>query len=303
MYEAILSAHSLTKKYNNYTALDNVDITVQKGDIFGIIGRNGAGKTTLLKILAGLTDASGGDYSIFSKSGDDLRKQRRRIGCLIEEPAFFKSMTAYENLKYYCLQKGITDHSQIDSVLRTVGLSDTGKKKFKEFSMGMQQRLGIAFALLDNPDLVILDEPINGIDPIAVSELRDTFFDLNREREVTMLISSHILSELYAIANRFLIIDKGKVIKDLTKDELDEECRRCTILRTDNIPYSATVLEDVLGITEYDISEKDELRITRQGIDPILITRTLVENNIGVAAIYESGLSLEDYFKKLISSN
>lgn len=303
MHEAIATANNLTKQYGSFTALENIDLTVYKGDIFGLIGRNGAGKTTLLKILSGLTESTDGDYSIFSKTGDDLRRQRRRIGCLIEEPAFFKNMTARENLKYYCLQKGITDLSQIDKVLETVALTGTDKKKYKDFSLGMQQRLGIAFALLDSPDLVMLDEPINGIDPIGVSELRDTFFRLNRERDVTLIISSHILSELYAVANRFLIIDKGKVIKDLTKEELDEECSMCTVLRTDNAAKTATVLEGILGITEYEISDNDEVRITQQDIEPMLITKTLVENGIGVGAIFESGLSLEDYFKKLISAN
>lgn len=303
MHETILTANNLTKKYNGMTALDNVNITVYKGDIFGLIGRNGAGKTTLLKILSGLSSSTSGEYSVFSKTGDDLRKQRRRIGCLIEEPAFFRNMTAKQNLRYYCIQKGITDLSQIDRVLETIALTDTGKKKFKEFSMGMKQRLGIAFAMLDNPDLVILDEPINGIDPIAVSELRDTFFRLNREKEVTLMISSHILSELYAIANRFLIIDKGKVIKDITKDELDAECSLCTVLRTDDVNRTVTLLEDKLGITEYQVSDREEVKITQTGIDPIRITKTLVENGVGVGAIFESGLSLEDYFKKLISSN
>ena len=144
MHETILTANNLTKKYNGMTALDNVNITVYKGDIFGLIGRNGAGKTTLLKILSGLSSSTSGEYSVFSKTGDDLRKQRRRIGCLIEEPAFFRNMTAKQNLRYYCIQKGITDLSQIDRVLETIALTDTGKKKFKEFSMGMKQRLGIA---------------------------------------------------------------------------------------------------------------------------------------------------------------
>lgn len=302
MHEAILTAKNLTKQYGSFTALDNVDLTVNKGDIFGIIGRNGAGKTTLLKILSGLTECTDGEYSIFSKTGEDLRRQRRRIGCLVEEPAFFRNMTARENLKYYCLQKGITDLSQIDKVLETVGLTDTGKKKFKDFSLGMQQRLGIAFALLDSPDLVMLDEPINGIDPIGVSDLRDTFFRLNRERDVTLIISSHILSELYAVANRFLIIDTGKVIKDLTKDELDQECSMCTVLRTDNSAKASTVLEDILGISDYEITSDTEIRITQQNIDTMLITKTFVEQGIGVGAVFESGLSLEDYFKKLLSA-
>ena len=233
-----------------------------------------------------------------------LRELEKQIGYDLDsqmDPSR-KNMTARENLKYYCLQKGITDLSQIDKVLETVGLTDTSKKKFKDFSLGMQQRLGIAFALLDSPDLVMLDEPINGIDPIGVSDLRDTFFRLNRERDVTLIISSHILSELYAVANRFLIIDKGKVIKDLTKDELDHECSICTVLRTDNSAKASTVLEDILGISDYEITSDTEIRITQQNIDTMLITKTFVEQGIGVGAVFESGLSLEDYFKKLLSA-
>lgn len=303
MHEAILTANGLTKKYGDFTAINNVSFAVNKGDIFGLIGRNGAGKTTLLKMITGLTDATGGEFSIFSKTGEDLRKERRRIGCLIEEPAFFRNMTVRQNLKYYCLQKGITDTDQIKNVLDTVGLTDAANKKFKQLSQGMRQRLGIGFALLDNPDLVVLDEPVNSIDPIAVSELRETFFKLNREKEVTLMISSHMLSELYALANRFLIIDNGKIIKDLTKDELDAECSRCTMLRTDDPNKTVTVLEDLLGITEYTVTDKQELKITQADIQPKLITKVLVENDIGVIAIYESGVTLEEYFRQLISEN
>ncbi len=303
MQEAILTAQGLTKKYKSFTALDNVDLTVYKGDIFGLIGRNGAGKTTLMKIVSGLTDQTSGDFSLYSKTGEDIRAERRRIGCLIEEPAFFKNMTAEQNLRYYCLQKGITDLSQIEKVLETVSLKNTEGKKFKQFSQGMKQKLGIAFALLDNPDFVVLDEPVNSIDPIAVSELRETFFKLNREKEVTLMISSHILSELYALANRFLIIDRGKVIKDLTKDELDAECSRCTVLRTDDLTRTSTILEDKLDITEYQVTDKQELKITQEHIDPMLITKTLVENGIGVGAIYESGVTLEEYFRQVISED
>ena len=303
MHEAILTANGLTKKYGDFTAINNVSFTVNKGDIFGLIGRNGAGKTTLLKMITGLTDTTGGEFSIFSKTGDDLRKERRRIGCLIEEPAFFKNMTVEQNLRYYCLQKGITNLKQINSIIDTIGLSEGRQKKFRQLSQGMKQRLGIGFALLDNPDLVVLDEPVNSIDPIAVSELRETFFKLNREKEVTLMISSHMLSELYTLANRFLIIDQGKIIKDLTKDELDAECSRCTMLQTDDQSRTVTVLEDILGITEYTVTDKQELKITQADIQPILITKALVENGIGVSAIYESGVTLEEYFRQLISGN
>lgn len=303
MLEAILTTKDLTKKYKDVVALDSADLTVYKGDIFGIIGRNGAGKTTLLKTISGLTEKTSGEYTLYSKTGDEARKQRRRIGCLIDEPAFFKNMSAVQNLRYYCMQKGITDISQIDKVLKAVGLDPNDKKKFRQFSTGMRQRLGVAFALLDSPDFVILDEPINGLDPIAISELRETFFRLNRERDVTLMISSHILSELYVIANRFLFLNKGKVIKLLTKEELDAECSRCTVLHTDDVNKTVTVIEKQLRITDYKVTDKNEVRIFQHDIKPIPITKALVENGVGVAAIYESGVSLEEYFKQLVKEN
>ena len=303
MLEAILTTKDLTKKYKDVVALDSADLTVYKGDIFGIIGRNGAGKTTLLKTISGLTEKTSGEYTLYSKTGDEARKQRRRIGCLIDEPAFFKNMSAVQNLRYYCMQKGITDISQIDKVLKAVGLDPNDKKKFRQFSTGMRQRLGVAFALLDSPDFVILDEPINGLDPIAISELRETFFRLNRERDVTLMISSHILSELYVIANRFLFLNNGKVIKLLTKEELDAECSRCTVLHTDDVNKAVTVIEKQLRITDYKVTDKNEVRIFQHDIKPIPITKALVENGVGVAAIYESGVSLEEYFKQLVKEN
>ena len=194
MHEIVLQTNSLTKQYGKFTALDNANMTVYHQDIYGLIGKNGAGKTTLMKVVTGLTEQTGGTFKLFGKSGSAAAKEKSRIGCLIENPAFFGNMTAYQNLKYYCLQKGIADLSQIDEALKLVNLTEAKNKKFRKFSLGMKQRLGIAFAILDNPDLIILDEPINGLDPIGISELRDTFRKLSQERGITLIISSHILS-------------------------------------------------------------------------------------------------------------
>ena len=188
MKDIILRTNNLTKKYKDFTALNNANITINKGDIYGLIGRNGAGKTTLMKVITTLTNKTNGEFYLFDKGDSDLTETKRRIGCLIENPAFFENLTAYQNLKYYAIQKGIVDYSQIDKVLDLVKLSDSKNKKFKTFSLGMKQRLGIAFAMLDNPDFVILDEPINGLDPIGISELRETLKKLNEESNITMLI-------------------------------------------------------------------------------------------------------------------
>ena len=197
-------------------------------------------------------------------------------------------------------QKGITDLKQIEDALKLVHLSDVGNKKFRKFSLGMKQRLGIAFAVMDNPDLIILDEPINGLDPIGISELRDTFRRLNSERGITIVISSHILSELYAVANRFLIIDNGKVLKEVTKQELDLECSRCVVLKTNDTKHAATLLEDKLKISDYKVIDSGEIRIYDESAKPDEIGRTLIQNDVGVCGIFESGVSLEDYFKQLV---
>ena len=188
MREIVLQTKQLTKRYRDFTALDHADMTVYRGDIYGLIGRNGAGKTTMMKLVTGLTEQTEGEYSLFGKTGSAAEKEKRRIGCLIENPAFFGSMTAYQNLRYYCFQKGITDLKQIDEALELVQLTDVKDKKYRKFSLGMKQRLGIAFAVLDNPDLIILDEPVNGLDPIGISKLRDIFRKLSQERGITLVI-------------------------------------------------------------------------------------------------------------------
>ena len=300
MREVILKTTQLSKRYGNFTALDNADMTVYRGDIYGLIGRNGAGKTTVMKIVTGLTEQSSGEYEIFGKTGKAAENEKRKIGCLIENPAFFGNLTAYQNLRYYCYQKGITDLKQIEEALKLVQLSDVGNKKFRKFSLGMKQRLGIAFAVMDNPDLIILDEPINGLDPIGISELRDTFRRLNAERGITIVISSHILSELYAVATRFLIIDNGKVLKEVTKQELDLECSRCIVLNTNDTKRAATLIENKLNISDYKVIDSGEIRIYDESAKPDEIGRTLIQNDVTVSGIFESGVSLEDYFKQLV---
>ncbi|MDE5620852.1 MAG: ATP-binding cassette domain-containing protein [Ruminococcus sp.] len=300
MREIVLKTKNLTKRYNSFTALENVNMTVHQGDIYGLIGRNGAGKTTIMKIVTGLTEQSGGEFEIFSKKGKDAEQEKKRIGCLIENPAFFGGMTAYQNLKYYALQKGITDEKQIDEALALVNLTNVKNKKFKKFSLGMKQRLGIAFAVLDSPDLIILDEPINGLDPIGISELRDMFTKLNKERGITFIISSHILSELYMVANHFMFIDKGKVLKDITKEELDLECMRCIAVKTNDMKGAAAVIEQKLDISDYKVIDNNELRIYDKNIKPDSLNKVLIQNDVSVSAVFETRISLEDYFKSLV---
>lgn len=300
MKEVVLKTNGLTKKYKSFAALDNANLTVYSGDIYGIIGRNGAGKTTLMKMVTGLTDKTSGEFELFHDKSSKMEAQRKRIGCLIENPAFFGNMTAYQNLKYYCIQKGVTDEEKINEVLELVQLTDAANKKFKKFSLGMKQRLGIALAILDDPDLIVLDEPINGLDPIGISELRNTFHKLNRERNLTIIISSHILSELYVVANRFLFIDQGKVIKEITKEELEMECLRCTVLKTDDVKHAVSILEEKLDIYDYKVINDEEVRIYADSTSNSDIVKCLVQNHVSVNEIYGSGVNLEDYFKSLV---
>jgi len=300
MKDIILRTNNLTKKYKDFTALNNANITINKGDIYGLIGRNGAGKTTLMKVITTLTNKTNGEFYLFDKDDSDLTETKRRIGCLIENPAFFENLTAYQNLKYYAIQKGIVDYSQIDKVLDLVKLSDSKNKKFKTFSLGMKQRLGIAFAMLDNPDFVILDEPINGLDPIGISELRETLKKLNEESNITMLISSHILSELYLLANRFCFIEKGKIIKELSKEELDVECSRAIVIKTNNVKETCLILEKKLNTKNYKVIDKHEVRLYDYLDNSGKVNKELAKNDIDVISIYESGISLEDYFKSIL---
>ena len=301
MKEIVLQTHNLTKKYKNFTALDNVNITIKKGDIYGLIGRNGAGKTTLMKLITTLSSPTSGTFTLFgtSSDNDDIFDNKQRVGSLIENPAFYPNLSAYDNLNNYALQRGFTDLSEIDKVLKMVNLTNTGKKKAKNFSLGMKQRLGIALAILNNPDFVVLDEPINGLDPIGISELRNTFKNL-ANNGVTLLISSHILSELYVLSTKFGFIENGKLIKELTKEELDIESSKCIVIKSDDSKKVSLLLEKKLNTTKYKVINDEEIRVYDYLECPDKISEILSENKIKIKGFYEYGISLEDYFKEII---
>lgn len=301
MKEVVLKANNLTKQYNKNVVLDNVNITIKKGDIYGLIGRNGAGKTTLMKIITTLASPTSGTFELFNTSSenDELFDNKKRVGSLIEYPAFYPNLSAYDNLKYYTIQRGIVDKNQINKVLELVNLTGTGKKKVKTFSLGMKQRLGIALAILNSPDFVILDEPINGLDPIGISELRDTFKKLS-DNGITLLISSHILSELYLLANEFGFLENGKLIKELSKEELDLECSKCLVIKTDDSKKVSVLLEKELNTNNYKVINNEEIRVYDYTDDSDKVSDVLVNNKIKIKGFYESGISLEEYFKEII---
>ena len=296
MKETVFEAKGLTKRYGRQTALNGIDLTIYKGDICGFIGKNGAGKTTLMRIATGLSLPTEGTCSTF---GDQTLNASERMGCLIDYPSFFSDLSARDNLKYYCIQKGITDLSKIDRALERVKLGNTGKKKYKNFSLGMKQRLGIAYAIMDDPEFLILDEPVNGLDPIGISDMRDLFVDLNENHNTTILLSSHILVELYNLATRFVFIDNGRIIKDITKKELDEECKISTRIRCSDVSRAVVALENEAHIKDYTVIDDTDFNIYDE-ISPDVVKKILSDNGVEVYSAAKNGISLEDYFKALI---
>ena len=227
--EYIIKTNDLKKNYRSFKALDGLSLNVPKGSIYGLVGRNGAGKTTFFRILCGLQEPSSGDYEIYGVKNNDrgIMKSRRRMGAVVETPSIYLDMSAQQNLKYQCRMLGLPDYSCVDELLKLVGLANTGKKKAKNFSLGMKQRLGIAIALVGEPDLLILDEPINGLDPQGIVEMRELILKLNREKEITVMISSHILDELAKLATYYGFVDHGRVVREMSAEELENSCRKC----------------------------------------------------------------------------
>lgn len=294
----VLKTDGLTKQYGKHIVVDHVNMKVKKGDIYGFIGKNGAGKTTFMRMVAGLASPVEGSMELFGSK--DLEKQRVRIGSLIEQPGIYGNMTARENMEVMRKSLGITEKHAVDEILEFVGLSNTGKKKAKNFSMGMKQRLGIALALFTNPDFLILDEPINGLDPAGIKEIRDLLLELNQEKQITILISSHILGELSKIATRYGIIKDGVLMEQFEQGELEERCRRCQKLIVDDVNRASAILEEKCHIFNYDVPQTGILRVF-EGLDSTWnINKELVLGGIKIKESYLAGQDLEGYFMDLL---
>ena len=301
MKEVVLKTYKVSKKYKDQMAVDNVNMTIRKGDIYGFIGQNGAGKTTLIRLITGLAHKTAGEIELFGGSSEEeLNKGRELIGSLIESPAFYANMTARENLEVSRLVRNIPNKESIDEVLNLVGLKDTGKKKVKDFSLGMRQRLGIANALLGNPKLLILDEPINGLDPKGIIEIRELLKKINREKDITILISSHILGELSELATTYGIISHGKLIEEITAKQLAEKCRQYIDLIVDDTKKSVILLEKEFGINDYEVLANNEIRIYSHLDQSGMINSTLSKNGILVDKIAIKGEKLEEYFMEVV---
>lgn len=297
MKEIVLKTTKLSKTYGSQVAVNNVSMTIQRGDIYGFIGKNGAGKTTLIRMIVGLIHKTSGDIEILGVSdGASIDKERKLIGSIVETPTFYGSMTAKENLEVSRLVRGIAGKEEIDEVLRLVGLEGTGKKKVKNFSLGMRQRLGIANALLGNPKILILDEPVNGLDPVSIVEIRELLKKINKERDITILISSHILGELSELATCYGIINNGKLIEEITAKELNEKCRQYIELVVNDAKEAVIVLEEKLGIVEYEVLPNNLIKIYSDLDKSGEINSVLTTNGIIVEKIYLKGQNLEEYF-------
>ena len=297
--EYIIETNNIEKKYNKFIALDNLNLKIKKGDIYGLIGKNGAGKTTLIRILCGLQKPTGGSYNIYGISNNDknILDARKKIGAIVETPSIYLDMSAKENMKMQYDIIGIPSYDDIDDLLNFVGLKNTDKKKAKDFSLGMKQRLAIAIALSGNPDFLILDEPINGLDPEGIIEIRELILKLNKEKKITILISSHIQDELSKIATKYGFIDNGKIIKEITKNQLKEVCQKRIEIKVDNPKEFIKYLEN--NNKRYEVRDNNifyvygNIKITE-------LVLALTEENCNIEYIKEIDESLENYFINLL---
>lgn len=297
MKKVVLKTYNITKKYGEQLAVDNVNMTIKKGDIYEFIGQNGAGKTTLIRLITGLIHKSGGEIELLGANEEnELNKARTMVGSLIETPSFYTNMTARENLEVSRLVRNIPGKKCIDEVLELVGLKDVEKKKVKNFSLGMRQRLGIANALMGNPKLLILDEPINGLDPMGIVEIRELLKKINKEKDMTILISSHILSELSELATTYGIISNGKLIEEITAKQLSEKCRQYIDLRVDDTARAVILLERELGISDYEVLEDSNIKVFSNLDNVGEINSLLSRSGIIVESISVKGENLEEYF-------
>ena len=295
----ILTARSLGKRYKNFKALNDFSIHVPKGAIYGFVGKNGAGKTTFIRLVCGLQEPSAGSYAIYGTENNDpgISRCRRRMGAVVETPSIYQDMTAEDNLKEQYRIIGLPSFDSIPELLRLVGLENTGKKKAKHFSLGMKQRLGIAIALAGNPDFLILDEPVNGLDPQGIIEVRELILKLNREKGITFLISSHILDELSLLATHYGFIDSGHMVKEMSAAELDAACRKCIRVQVSDVRALSRVLDEM--DLEYSILS-DTMADIFAKINISQLALALADQGCDIISLDEREESLESYYVNLI---
>ena len=297
--EYVLKTENLCKHYKHFKALDGLSMHVPKGAIYGFVGKNGAGKTTLIRLICGLQQPSSGNYTLYGRKNSDkeISKSRRRIGAVVETPALYPDMSAEENLKQQYKIIGLPSYDGLSEILNLVGLENTGKKKAKNFSLGMRQRLGIAIALVGDPDFLVLDEPVNGLDPQVIIEIRELILKLNREKQITVLISSHILDELSKLATHYGFIDSGRIVKEISTEELEKACRKNTRLEVSDTAVLSTVL-DKMGMEYNIISETQADVFSKINLSSLIIELSAAGAELISASEREE--SLESYYVNLI---
>ena len=297
--EYVLEASGLCKRYRDFTALHGLDMHIPKGSIYGFVGRNGAGKTTLIRLICGLQEPTGGSFTLYGAKNTDagIGRCRRRMGAVVETPSIYLDMTAEENIRQQYLVLGLPSADGIPELLHLVGLDGTGRKKAKNFSLGMRQRLGIAVALAGNPDFLVLDEPVNGLDPQGIIEMRELILKLNREHGITVLISSHILDELARLATHYGFIDGGHMVKEMSAEELEAHCRKCVRVEVSDSRVLARVL-DRLG-AEYRIVDDTRADVFADVQTTQLVTEAARENCV-IRSMKERDESLESFYMNLM---
>ena len=295
----VLETNALTKRYKNFTALNGLTMHIPKGSIYGFVGRNGAGKTTLIRLICGLQEPDSGSYRIYGIKNTDpqIVRSRRRMGAVVETPSIYLDMNARDNIRQQYQILGIPSENGIDELLQLVGLSDTGNKKAKNFSLGMRQRLGIAIALAGNPDFLVLDEPVNGLDPQGIIEIRELILKLNQQHGITILISSHILDELARLATNYGFIDGGHLLKEMSAEELEKHCRKCIRAEVSSTKTLACVL-DAMKLEYHIVNEHTadifaELSITK-------LVETLAGSNCEIYSLKDCEESLESFYMNLV---
>lgn len=304
MKDYVLKINGVTKSYRGNKVLDNISMKIEKGQIYGLVGLNGAGKSTLIKIIAGLVKVDSGILEIFGHHHkDEIEVSRRRIGAIVETAAFYENKTVYENMNLCRIQKGIPGEETIDKFLNIVGLIEVKHKKVKNLSLGTKQSLGIAMALLGEPEFLILDEPINGLDPIKIIGIRELLLKLNAEFGVTMLISSHILNELYHVANHYGIIHNGKLIKEISLEKLKEQCNKYIHIKVEDAAKASVVISEKLNTKNFIVMPNHIIKLYDYIESTGKVTKTLVNEGITVEEIMPMGDDLESYFTRIIGGS
>lgn len=301
MEDMVLQLKGIKKRYGSQQVLKQVDVTINKGQIYGLVGKNGAGKTTLMRILTGLTKQQAGSMWLLGENGKNgYDEARKKMGSIIETPSFYPFFDGKTNLEYYNRQLG--GKANVDEVLELVGLGKSGKKKFKNYSLGMKQRLGIGLAILNDPEFLVLDEPINGLDPMGIVEVRNLIRKLNQERNITIIISSHILGELESIATNYGFLDKGIILEELSKEELEHKCRPNWKIRVNELDKVFSLLQEKYGFSQIE-KEEGSLILKESLLNPEQLTREIVEKGYDLYEFSMINKSLESYYLDLIENH